>query len=134
MDSRGISLSLCTDGVNPFSHLRCNYSMWSIMMSLINLPRKIRNDFHNLFLVGIIHANNKREARNIHPYLEVSMDELLSLSNYNIYDAKRQAEFNLKDEILFYVLDYPGVGKLFNLNGAGEYKGCLWCDVKGNIF
>ena len=133
-DSRGISLSLCTDGVNPFSHLRCNYSMWPIMLCLINLPRNIRNNFNNIFLVGIIPANNKREARNIHPYLEVLVDELLSLSNYKIYDAYRQAEVNLKVEILFYVLDYLGVGKLFNLNGAEAYKGCLWCDVKGNIF
>ena len=110
--------------MNPFSHLRCNYSMWPIMMSLINLPRKIRNEFQNMFLVGvIIPANKKKEAHNIHPYLEVVVDELLSLSNSQIYDAYRQADFNLKVEILFYVLDYPGVGKLFNVHGAGSYKG-----------
>ena len=46
-DSRGISLGLCTGGVNPFSHLRCSYSMLPIVMSLMNLPRDIRHDFRN---------------------------------------------------------------------------------------
>ena len=50
-----------------------------------------------------------------------------------MYDSYRQADFKLKSEILFYVLDYPGVGKVFNVPGAGSYKGYLWCDVKGNI-
>ena len=59
------------------------------------------------------------------------MDELLSLSNSQIYDAYRQADFNMKVEILFYVLDYPGVGKVFNVHGAGSYKGYLRCDIKG---
>ena len=23
------------------------------------------------------------------------------------------------------------MGKVFNVHGAGSYKGCLWCDIKG---
>ena len=74
-DPRGISLSLCTDGVNPYSHLRCSYSMWPIVLSLLNLPRNIRNDFKNMFLVGIIPGNGRKEAHTIHPYLEILVDE-----------------------------------------------------------
>lgn len=40
-DNRGISLAFCTDGVNPFSHNRVAYSMWPIMLTLLNLPRNI---------------------------------------------------------------------------------------------
>ena len=36
-DKRGIALSLCTDGVNRFSHHRVSYSMWPIMLTLLNL-------------------------------------------------------------------------------------------------
>lgn len=132
-DSRGISLNLCSDGVNPFSHLRCSYSMWPIVMTLLNLPRRIRNEYCNMLLIGIIPANNKKEAHNIHPYLEVLVDELLSLSNVVLYDAYKEVNFKLKVEVLFYCLDYPGIGKLFNFHGAGSYKGCLWCDIKGNF-
>lgn len=131
-DPRGIALGLCTDGVNPFSHLRCNYSMWPIVLSLLNLPREIRHNFENMLLVGIIPSNDKKEAHSIHPYLEVLVDEMMHLSNATLYDAYKQANFNLKVEILLYILDYPGIGKVFNIHGAGSYKGCLWCDIKGN--
>ena len=132
-DKRGISFSLCTDGVNPFSQVRCNYSMWPVVLNLLNLPKNIRHAFFNMFLVGIIPGNGSKEASNIHPYLQILVDELLSISNAKMYDSYRHADFKLKTEILFYVLDYPGVGKVFNVHGAGSYKGCLWCDVKGKI-
>ncbi len=133
-DPRGVSLGLCTDGVNPFSHLRCSYSMWPIVLTLLNLPRNIRHDFRNMLLIGIIPGNGKKEANTIHPYLEVLVDELMSLSSTKMYDAYKQAPFDLKVEVLFYILDYPGIGKVFNIHGAGSYKGCLWCDIKGNSF
>ena len=62
-DKRGIGLALCTDGVNPFSHQRVAYSMWPIMLSLLNLPRIIRNLFENIILVGIIPGNGTREPK-----------------------------------------------------------------------
>ena len=67
VDSRGIYLNLCTYGVNHFSHLWCNYSMWPNMLSLINLPRKIGNDFNNILLVGIITPiTNRKDVIYIH--------------------------------------------------------------------
>lgn len=130
-DSRGISLGLCTDGVNPFSHLRTSYSMWPIVLSLLNLPRKIRHNFSNLLLVGIVPGNGKQEVKNIQPYLEILVDELISLSDAMIYDAYQQATFQLKVEILLHILDYPGIAKVFNIHGAGAYHACAWCDIRG---
>ena len=40
-DKRGISLALCTDGINPFAHNKVAYSMWPIMLTLLNLPRNM---------------------------------------------------------------------------------------------
>lgn len=130
-DPRGIALGLCTDGVNPFSHLRCTYSMWPIVLSLLNLPRDTRHNFQNMLLVGIIPGNNGKEAHSIQPYLEVLVDEILHLQDVQLYDTYRQANFNLKVSILLYILDYPGIGKVFNVHGAGSYMGCVWCDIKG---
>ena len=131
-DSRGIALGLCTDGVNPFSHLRCTYSMWPIVLSLLNLPRDVRHNFQNMLLVGIIPSNHGKEAQSIRPYFEVLVDEILYLQDATLYDAYRKANFNLKISILLYILDYPGVGKVFKVHGAGSYRGCLWCDIKGS--
>lgn len=98
-DPRGISFGLCTDGVNPFSHLRCTYSKWPIVLSLLNLPRNIRHDFRNMFLVGIIPGNGSKEAYSIHPYLEVLVDELISLSNAQMYDTYK-LQFESRDSYL----------------------------------
>lgn len=130
-DLRGIGLSLCTDGVNPFSHLRVTYSMWPIMMTLLNMPRKLRNAFGNIMLLGIIPGSGKKEPALLSPYLEIVVDELLQLSNSSTYDAYVGAPFQMKVELLLYVLDYPGVCKVFNVSGSGAYKGCMWCDIKG---
>ena len=96
--------------MNPFSHLRTTYSMCPMVLSLLN--------FGNLFLVGIVPGNGRQEAKTIQPYLEVLVDELISLTNAELYDAYQQSTFALKVEILLHVLDYPGIAKMFNINGA----------------
>ena len=60
--------------------------------------------------------------------MEVVVDEILQLSSVQMYDAYRRAPFQLKVDVL---LDYPGIGKMFNISGSGAYKACLWCDIKG---
>ena len=40
-------------------------------------------------------------------------------------DAYAQASFKLNVEVLFHILDCLGVGKVFNVHGAGSYKWCL---------
>lgn len=131
-DQRGIALSLCTDGVNPFSHNCVTYSMWPVVLSILNLPHQIRHSFANLLLVGIIPAGKgRKEAANINPYLEILVDELLTLSNKRLYDSYSQAPFDLKVEILLHVLDYPGMGKVFSTMGSGANHGCVWCEVEG---
>jgi hypothetical protein len=130
-DARGISFGLCTDGVNPFSHLRTSYSMIPIVMSLLNLPRNVRHSFGNVLLVGIVPGNGRQEAKNIQPYLKILVDELMSLCKASVYDAYQKATFQLKVHIFLHILDYPGIAKVFNIHGAGAYKGCAWCDIRG---
>ena len=45
-----------------------------------------------------------------------------------MYDAYQGAPFHLKVDILLYILDYPGIGKMFSISGSGAYEACLWCD------
>lgn len=130
-DQRGISLAMCTDGVNPFSHQKVSYSMWPIMLTMLNLPRHIRNHFGNFLLVGIIPGNGNKEPENLNPYLDILVDELLELSGSVLYDAYQQAPFQVKAEVLLYILDYPGICKVFSVVGSGGYSGCAWCHIDG---
>lgn len=131
-DPRGVALSLCLDGLNPWSKNKATYSMWPIVLAQLNLPRRIRYQFANLLLVGIIPSQKEgSEPKDLDPYLEVLVDELISLCGCKIYDDYKKAPFNMKVEILIYVLDYQGLGKVFSLTGTGSYRGCAWCLLKG---
>ena len=130
-DSRGIALSFCTNGVNPFSHQKCKYSMWLIVMTILNYPQEICNKIGNLMLLGIVPGNRTKEPDNLNPYIEVIVDELSVLSNASVFDSHQNAWFQLKVEILLHVLDYPGIGKVFNVMGANVLKGCAWCEIEG---
>lgn len=130
-DPRGVSLALCTDGVNPFAHNRVSYSMWPIMLTLLNLPRRLRNLFTNIMLVGIVPGNKGKEAKTLDPFLEVLVDELLEISSSTLYDAYAHAPFKAKVAILLHVLDYPGIGKVMGVVGSGGIQGCAFCSLDG---
>ena len=130
-DSRGISLAFCTDGVNPFAHNKVSYSMWPIMMTLLNLPRKMRNRFGSILLAGIIPGNGTKEALHLDPYLDILVDELLEISSSHFYDQYRHAPFQCKAALLIHILDYPGISKVMSVVGSRGYQGCVFCNLKG---
>ena len=114
-DPRGISFSLCTDGTNPFSKERVRYSMWPIMLNLLNLPQHLRNVRESILLTGIIPG--KSEPQNLDPYVEVLVDEIMKLDNSVCFDAYRHENFKIKITLLMHILDYPGQNKLFHCAG-----------------
>lgn len=93
----------------------------------------MRSSFANLFLVSIVPGNGSKEPENLDPHVEILVNELLSLANATIYDAYLKSSFQMKFHVLSYVLDYPGMGKLFRTMGSGAYLGCMWCDLRGII-
>lgn len=132
-DFRGLALQLSTDGVNPFSGNKVVYSMWPVMLTVLNFPKRVRNLFKNMLLVGIIPGNNGREPKKVDPYLELVVDELLKLSGSQFYNAFRKAPFPFKVKILNNVLDYPGLNKVFSAVGANALQGCMWCEIRGEL-
>lgn len=131
-DPRGVALSLCLDGLNPWSKNKCNYSMWPIVLAQLNLPRNVRYHLANLLLIGIIPSQAQgKEPKHLDPFFEVLVDEIIFLSSCKLYDAYRKAPFQVKVEIMIYVLDYQGLGKVFSLTATGSYRGCGWCLQKG---
>ena len=131
-DRRGVALSLCLDGLNPWSKNKATYSMWPIVLGQLNLPRQIRYQFANLLLVGIIPSQTEGgEPKDLDPYLEVLVDEILALCGCKLYDAYKNAPLTVKVKIMVYVVDYQGLGKLFSLTATGSKRGCAWCLFKG---
>ena len=131
-DLRGMLLQLSTDGVNPFSSNKVNYSMWPIMLTALNLPRNVRNLFENIMLAGIVPAQTEgQEPKHLDPYLEIVVDEVLELSGATFFDAFRNASFTFKVALMSYVLDYPGLGKVFTAAGQTALQGCMWCEIRG---
>lgn len=124
-DVRGI---LNTDGVNPYSQRRVSYSMWPI---ILNLPREIRYSFGNIWLVGTIPGNGTKDPNSLDSYLDILVDEILAISNKEVFDAYQGAPFKLKTQILMYVLDYTGLAKVFNVLGVNAYQARAWSEIEG---
>lgn len=114
-DTRGISFSLCADGTNPFSKEKIAYSMWPIMISLLNLPPHLRNIRGSILLAGIIPGKN--EPQNLDPYIDILVEEIKHLNGLRCFDAFRNEEFDLQVDIFMHILDYPGQNKFFHCAG-----------------
>ena len=87
-DKMGIALAFDMDGINPFHDTGILYSMTPMMLTILNLPRHIRNTFGYINLVGIIPGNGKSEAKINDPYVEVLVDELLYLTKWSVHTTK----------------------------------------------
>lgn len=107
--------------------------MTPMMLTLLNLPRQVRNAFGNIMLVGIIPGHGNSEASKLDPYIEIMVDELLHLTTCKIVDAYLNAPVDLKIKVLNYVMDYPGLSKVFNQQGSGGLSACHWCHVRGEF-
>ena len=110
-----MSFGICADGLNPFSKEKVSYSMWPIVLFPLNLPGSVRKLSTSLMLARIIPG--PKEAKNIDPYMEIIIDNVLSLNGIEIYDACDKTTFKLKSNILLYMFDYPGQSKVLHSQG-----------------
>ena len=118
-DKQAVPLGICLDGVNPFSKENVSYSMWPILLFPLNLPDQIRKSSGSMMLAGIIPGPN--EPREFDPYLDIIVDDILSLNNVEMYDAHNKSAFKLKTNILLHIFDYQGHNKVFHCQGIYMY-------------
>ena len=114
-DARCLTFALCTDGLNPFAKEKSQYSMWPIMLNVLNYPSSIRTKAESLMLVGIIPG--PKEPKSIDTYLAPLVDDLNELSSATVFDAFKHEYFTPKANILVHILDYPGQNKVFHCHG-----------------
>ena len=89
--------------------------MWPIVCAILNFPFPHRTSSGNLLLAGIIPG--KSEPKNLDPYIDVLVDEIIAVNGEQFYDGFRQERFSLMVDILLHVVDYPGHCKLFHCVG-----------------
>ena len=52
-DRSGVTLSFCSDGVNPYKSMHEVYSMWPLMITVMNLPIALPKSIGGILLLGI---------------------------------------------------------------------------------
>jgi len=115
-EHRSISFGFCTDGLNPYSHEKTQYSMWPLFLIPLNFPHTIRVKSGSMFLTGTIPG--PKEPQNMDPYLDILVDDILDLQNTLVFDAYQTEDFQLKGNIVLHILDYPGQNKVFKHQGS----------------
>ncbi|KAL4016700.1 hypothetical protein IC575_024357 [Cucumis melo] len=74
-EPRNLCLDLSTDGINPFGDLSSNYSCWSVITTIYNLPPWLCMRRKHLMLTMLI-SGLKQPGYNINTYLALLIDDL----------------------------------------------------------
>lgn len=123
-----------TDGVNPFHSQGIQYSCWPLLLTIMNLPKKVRNKSNALVLVTVVPSKDSRLGKGTEPnlkiYTRLLTDELLKLVDFQLYSAYSKSPISVKLELLMYMMDFQGYCKFFSMSGAQAYLNCFICNMK----
>ena len=120
------------DWFQPFKHSK--YSIGAIYLTVMNLPRSLRNKQENVILVGLLPGPS--EPSNLDGYLKPLVDELNEL-----WDGKELKLYNatstklVRCALLCAACDLPAGRKLCGFLSYSAHKGCSRClkDFKGTV-
>lgn len=131
-----VVIGINTDGVNPFHSQGIQYSMWPIILVIMNLPSHLRNKENAFILTTVVPSKSPRMCGggalepNLDVYVHLLVDELLRLSSIRIYSAYQKAPITVKCKLLLHMMDYQGYAKFFHMLGANSYYPCNVCTVR----
>lgn len=116
------------DWFQPFKH--STYSIGAIYLTVMNLPRNVRNKQENVLLVGLLPGPS--EPSNINSYLEPLVNELNELwqgKELNVSGTRL-----VRCALLCASCDLPAGRKLCGFLSYTAHKGCSRClkEFKGN--
>lgn len=126
--SRNILLMFSTDGFNPYKGSM--YSIWPMLLAILNLPASIRYKPKYILMAGLIPGPSK--PKSIQPYLEILVNELLQYeeNTFTVYDASQDKNINIQLKLMFTVADYPAHSLINNQQGVASYSACMKCNLK----
>ena len=130
-EPRNLRLGLATDGVNPFSIKRSNWSTWPVLILNYNLPPWMTTKKHFVMLSLIIPGKKSVTSEDFDVYLQPLLEELKILWSTGVptedaamyMDSRR---FNLKAILLWTMHDFPAYGVVSCCVTKG-YVGCPIC-------
>lgn len=109
-----VIIGLNTDRVNPYHSQGIQYSLWPIILIVMNLPHNIRNKEHTFWVVGVVPSKNPKETGenwlepNLDPYLHLLADELPKISSHKLYSAYNKAPITAKCKLHIFMMDFQG--------------------------
>ncbi|VDI69941.1 Hypothetical predicted protein [Mytilus galloprovincialis] len=130
-ESLTVPLALFTDGLNPNKSMATQKSMWPLILTWLHLPVNVRQILGPMMLVGIIPGTKTEEPKHLDPYLELIVDELLTLSECKLFNTYKGAPCKVKVALLQYQCDIPAFGKLLHVSSQAALRGCPYCRETG---
>ena len=104
--------------MNPLRMQNKQYSMWPLMVQILNYPPSFRKSCVGIQLLGIIPGNGTKEPATLQPYLDLFVEELEQLCDCTIYMQKNKIQVEVK--LLQYVLDFPAIAKVLQVQAQGK--------------
>lgn len=123
-----ITLALSSDGYQPSK--RGHYSIWPILLEVLNLPEELRFKPCLIILAGLVPGPNKPAS--ITPYLNVVVNQIneLNRSGFSVYNAHTKTTMRIQVQLLFTIADYPAHGLINCQMGAPATWACHKCKIK----
>ena len=121
------SLAFClnVDWFQPYSHTQSSVGV--MYLSILNLPRRIRNKHQYTLLVGVIPGPDEPK-RNINSYLEPMVKELLLLWDGEHFQVHSFSDQQLvRGALICIACDLPAARKVAGFLGHSAAYGCSKC-------
>lgn len=127
-DHATLGLMMNMDFFQPFKHV--NYSLGAIYLTVLNLPRAVRNKPENVILVWLIPGPHEPE-RHINIFLKPFVDDLLTFFEGVQLDIfSHPLKKRVRCALLCVACDLPAGRKVCGFLGTMAKRGCSRC-LKG---
>lgn len=122
--SHNLAFLLNVDWFQPFDHVQ--YSVGVMYLAILNLLRSQRQKLENIIVVGCIPGPN--EPSNINPYLELLVNELLTLWEGVLFKPESYPyPVVVRGCLLGVACDLPATRKICGFTGHASTHGCSKC-------
>ena len=132
-EAGNLALMLNTDFFQPFKHV--TYSLGAIYLTVMNLPRSVRNKQENILLAGLIPGPQEPE-HDLNSFLEPLVEDLLRFwDGIELSVACSSAKKKIRCALLCIACDLPAGRKVCGFLGHSAHLGCSRCfkRFKGSV-
>lgn len=124
--------SLNQDGFNPYGNKQAGkkVSVGAMYMACLNLPRAIRHEVENIYLVGIMPGPHEPSLHQINHFLRPLVDDLIRLWNDGIYLTSTLCHPHgrcVRGAVIPLVCDLPAAKQMSGHASHSNHNFCSFC-------